>query len=274
MREWYVACSPLQKNRRWPTRPDYTTSGQKPKLNPGAQVFDAARIKANLGSVQDRIAAAAHRAGRQPSDVKLVAATKYVDAAVARALVVVGCQDLGESRPQELWDKVESLAANDNPINWHMIGHLQRNKVARTVPLTSLIHSGDSLRVLQAIDEAAESSGRRAAVLLEINISGDATKHGFAPDEIEPALNEIASFKSLDICGLMAMASREGNLDQARAEFAAIRSLRDRLLSVATPNMLLHELSMGMSGDFEVAVEEGATIVRVGSALFEGAIDE
>jgi pyridoxal phosphate enzyme (YggS family) len=236
-------------------------------------VFDAARIKTNLTSVQDRIAAAARRAGRQPSDVKLVAVTKYVDAAVAQSLVDAGCRDLGESRPQELWEKAESLTA-DMPVNWHLIGHLQRNKAARTVPLASLIHSGDSLRILQAIDEAAKTLNRSAPLLLEINISGDETKHGFALQEIGPALAEIAALANIDVRGLMAMASREGDLDQARTEFARLRGLRDRLRSVAPPNVHLNELSMGMSGDFEVAIEEGATIVRVGSALFEGALNE
>jgi pyridoxal phosphate enzyme (YggS family) len=237
-------------------------------------VFDAARIQANLISVQDRIAAAARRAARKPDEVKLVAVTKYVDAAVAESLVAAGCRDLGESRPQQLWEKAESLAANKTSINWHMIGHLQRNKVARTVSIASLIHSGDSLRILQAIDETAKSSDHRAAVLLEINISGDEAKHGFAPEEIGPAVDEIARLTNTDVRGLMAMASREGDLDQARVDFANLRELRDRLRSVAPPNVHLEELSMGMSGDFEVAIEEGATIVRVGSALFEGALDD
>jgi PLP dependent protein len=199
--------------------------------------------------------------------------TKYVDDAVARSLVDAGCRDLGESRPQELWEKAESLAATESPINWHLIGHLQRNKAARTVPLASLIHSGDSLRILQAIDEGAGASDRRAAVLLEINISGDETKHGFPSQEIGAALSEIAGLTNIDVRGLMAMASREGDLDQARAEFSKLRELRDRLRSVAPPNVRLNELSMGMSGDFEVAIEEGATIVRVGSALFQGALN-
>ena len=236
-------------------------------------MFNAARITANLKSVQDRIVAAVRRAGRKPDDVKLVAVTKYVDVAVAGALVAAGCRDLGESRPQELWEKAELFASSDMPVNWHLIGHLQRNKAAKTVPLTSLIHSGDSLRILQAIDEAAKTSSRRAGVLLEINISGDATKHGFALEEIEPALSKIASMPNIDVRGLMAMASREGDLDQARTEFAKLRELRDYLRTAAPAKVHLDELSMGMSGDFEVAIEEGATIVRVGSALFEGAID-
>jgi PLP dependent protein len=237
-------------------------------------MFDAAKIKANLTSVQDRITAAARRSGRQSSDVNLVAVTKYVDAPAAQALVDAGCCDLGESRPQELWEKIEAFAKHDKSARWHLIGHLQRNKAARTVPLTSLIHSADSLRILQAIDDAAKTSGIRVAVLLEINISGDEIKHGFHPHEIETSLTDIARLDNLEIRGLMTMASRESDLDQARGEFAKLRMLRDRLRTVAPTNIGLNELSMGMSGDFEVAIEEGATIVRVGSALFEGSIDE
>lgn len=136
--------------------------------------------------------------------------------------------------------------------------------------LVSLIHSGDSLRILEAIDQAASKLGRRIPTLIEINISGDPTKHGFQPAEVEPALASMAALTSLQIRGLMCMASREGDLSQARLEFAALRELRDQLKSIAPPNINLSELSMGMSGDFEIAIEEGATMVRVGSALFEG----
>jgi PLP dependent protein len=133
-----------------------------------------------------------------------------------------------------------------------------------------MIHSADSLRLLEAIDNAAKTLRRRVPVLLEINVSGDATKHGFAPAEIEPHLGKIANFSSIEIRGLMTMASREGDLAQARREFVQLRILRDRLKKVVPPNISLDELSMGMSGDFEVAIGEGATMVRVGSALFEG----
>jgi pyridoxal phosphate enzyme (YggS family) len=186
---------------------------------------------------------------------------------VIQSLVELGCRDLGESRPQALWERAAAFGGQS--IEWHMIGHLQRNKVDRTVPLVSLFHSGDSLRLLQAIDVTAGSIGRCVPVLLEINISGDATKHGFAPAEVEHQLLEVAKLAHVEVRGLMGMASREGDLDQARREFASLRQLRDRLQAVAPSEIKLKELSMGMSGDFEVAIEEGATLVRVGSALFE-----
>lgn len=229
----------------------------------------AQRIAENVQRVRERIAAAAARSGRMAEQIRLVAVTKYVGAAEARALIEAGCRDLGESRPQELWRKAEELAGQQ--VRWHMIGHLQRNKLARTLPLASLIHSGDSLRLLEAID--AENLSRTAApspVLLEVNVSGDATKHGFAPDELEGLAESLARLRGIDLRGLMAMAGREGSLDDARREFAQMRALRDRLRTAWGGRWQLDELSMGMSGDYEAAIEEGATLVRVGSALFEG----
>ncbi len=211
-----------------------------------------------------------------------MAVTKYATSDVARHLALAGCNNLGESRPQELWSKAEALkdlvgsSASIGPdqsqsaIHWHLIGHLQRNKVERTLPFVSLIHSGDSLRLLEAVDQAAAKIHRRIPMLIEINVSSDATKHGFKPAEVEPSLPKIAALPSLEIRGLMCMASREGDLTQARREFAELRELRDRLQRATPPNITLQELSMGMSGDFEVSIEEGATIVRIGSALYEG----
>lgn len=226
------------------------------------------RLLDNLAEIRERIAAAADRSGRLPSAVTLVAATKTVNIATARALAEAGCLDLGESRPQELWHKAAELA--DLPIRWHLIGHLQRNKVERTLPLVSLIHSVDSVRLLAAIDAAAAAIERTTAVLLEVNISGDRTKHGFAPDEISARIAEAMAYRHVRIRGLMGMALLEGGTERARCDFNALRQLRDRLRELAAPNVSLDELSIGMSDDFEVAIEEGATIVRVGSALFEG----
>ena len=228
------------------------------------------RLGENLARVGDRIATAAHRSGRDRADVTLVAITKYVDANIVPHLVAAGCTDLGESRPQELWSKAESRS--DLPTRWHLVGHLQRNKVDRTLPLVSLIHSVDSLRLAEAINKSVANQDRRIPTLLEVNISADPAKHGFAPAEIKPLLPQLAALDHLEIRGLMAMASPEGDLDAARRQFAALSQLRDHLRSVEPPNIDFTELSMGMSGDFEVAIEEGATIVRIGSALFEGII--
>ncbi len=226
------------------------------------------RLADNLEGIRRRIAAAAQRAGRAASDVRLVAATKSIPAEIVRPLAVAGCLDFGESRPQELWSKAEQLA--DLPVRWHLIGHLQRNKVERTLPLVAMIHSVDSLRLLAAIDEAAATIHRQVSVLLEVNISGDAAKHGFAPAEMPERLREAAMLQHVQVRGLMGMASLVGGLEQALRDFRALRQLRDQLRALNVGGLLLDELSMGMSDDFEVAIEEGATIVRVGSAIFEG----
>ena len=226
-----------------------------------------ARIAENVAEVRGRIADAAARSGRSATEIRLVAVTKYVSADMVRPLTAAGCLDLGESRPQQLWEKAEVLA--DLPIRWHMIGHLQRNKVRRTLPLTVLIHSVDSARLLAAID--AESTAPQP-VLLEVNISGEAAKHGFPPESIEPFLVKAAECQNVVVRGLMCMAAFDGGPETAQRDFAALRQLRERLRPMCPPGVTLDELSMGMSGDFEAAVEEGATIVRVGSALFEGVV--
>jgi pyridoxal phosphate enzyme (YggS family) len=228
----------------------------------------AARLSANLARVRQQIAEAAVRAGRRPEDVRLVGVTKYVDVEITRALFDAGLVDLAESRPQELWKKAELL--KELPIRWNAIGNLQRNKVERTLPLISLLHSGDSLRLLEAVSAAAVKEGRVVQTLLEVNISGDEAKHGFAPHEVASSLPAIALLPGVQVRGLMTMAALDGGNERARRDFAALRKLRDSLQADRPPQIDLAELSMGMSGDFIEAIEEGATIVRVGSALFEG----
>ncbi len=242
-------------------------------------------IADNLRQVRARIAEAAEQAGRLPGDVTLVGVTKYVGASEAAELLAAGCTDLGESRPQQLWQKAAALgetgptspgelaSASGRPVpRWHMIGHLQRNKVRRTLPLVALIHSVDSERLLQAIDEAqaAEFTSSAMRVLLEVNTSGEAAKHGLAPDEVEPLLASAERFPNVAICGLMTMAALAGGTAVAEENFAALRELRDRLRPLAPECVRLDELSMGMSADFEAAIRQGATMVRVGSILWEG----
>ncbi|EAQ77946.1 hypothetical protein DSM3645_27246 [Blastopirellula marina DSM 3645] len=231
------------------------------------QTAQRERLAENLAEVRGKIAAAADRAGRSSDDVRLIAVTKYVDLETTEALFELGCCDLGESRPQQLWARAEQFAAR--PVRWHMIGHLQTNKAKRTAPVLSWLHAGDSLRLLKAVDAAA-TADRRVQALLEINISGDAAKHGIAPDDAPRVLEEAAKLPHLEIRGLMGMAALAGGVDVARANFAALRELRDRLAADAPDNIELTELSMGMSGDYQAAIEEGATMVRVGSSLFEG----
>jgi pyridoxal phosphate enzyme (YggS family) len=227
-----------------------------------------ARIAENLADVRHRIAEAAARSGRNAEDVSLVAVTKYVGEAEVRALVEAGCGLLGESRPQQLWEKAEALG--ELPVRWHMVGHLQRNKVRRTLPLVEMIESADSPRLIAAIDRIAGELSRRVPLLLEVNVSGESAKHGFEPAALEACLDELAGYGNVEIRGLMCMARLEGGPEAARGDFAQLRGLRDRLKECCPEGIALDELSMGMSGDYEVAIEEGATIVRIGSALFRG----
>lgn len=226
------------------------------------------RLRQNLAGVRQRIEAAALRGQRDPGQVTLVAVTKYVSAEIARELFTAGCCDLAESRPQELWSKHAALA--DLSPRWHLVGHLQRNKAKRTAPLVDLLHSLDSRELAAELSRAAESIGRRLPALVEVNVSGDATKHGVGPEDVGAFLRDLAELPGLEIRGLMTMAHLEGGPEVARADFRRLRALRDELQASLAGAVSLDELSMGMSDDFEVAIEEGASLVRVGSALFEG----
>ena len=221
------------------------------------------RIADNLAAVEERLHAACRRARRARSEVMLVAVTKTVSAEVAALLPALGLHDLGESRPQELWRK----AAVVTDVHWHLIGHLQRNKIERTLPLLSRIHSVDSLRLLDALEEACRQSSRTLPALLEVNASGEASKHGFAPEDVPRLAARLAELKYVRIEGLMTMAAYEEDPERTRPTFAALRKLRDRL--AADLGRPLPHLSMGMSNDFEIAVEEGTTLVRLGTVLFE-----
>lgn len=229
------------------------------------------KIRQNVVKIQDRIADAARRADRSPESVRLVAVTKYVDVEQTRAVIQAGCRLLGESRPQHLIPKAETLA--DEPVQWHMIGQLQRNKVRRLLPVISMLESIDNLRLLEAVDRISGELGQTTTGLLEVNISGDPTKSGFLPEEMDRVVEQLDAYPHVRIRGLMGMASLTGGPDVARRNFATLRQLRDRLQETWSDHITLAELSMGMSGDFEEAILEGATLVRIGSALFEGAFN-
>lgn len=224
-------------------------------------------IVQNYRSVCERIAAAAKRAGRNASDITLVAVTKYAKLEWVRALVALGVTELGENRPQQLHERAAEVELS---VHWHLIGHLQRNKVRRTLPVITLIHSVDSLRLLAEIDQQASELHLQPRVLIEVNLSGEEQKHGFAQNDLLSQWNEVLSFPRVRVEGLMTMAAYSDNPEDARPTFAALRTLRDELLAQSPANTSLVHLSMGMTGDFEVAVEEGATLVRIGSALWEG----
>jgi len=224
-------------------------------------------IEKNLHEVQAKIATACERAGRHPDDVKLVAVTKYAQIEWVHFLLELGIEDLGESRPQQL-DERASMIAGD--FHWHLIGSLQRNKIRKVLPVVKLIHSVDSFRLLEAIDRIAAELGITTSVLLELNLSGEAAKHGFEVLQLRVNRQRFEEFSHLKIDGLMTMAARVDRPEAARTVFRQLRELRDDLADEAFP---LKELSMGMSGDFEIAIEEGATLVRIGSLLYEGLVE-
>ncbi|MFN8855388.1 MAG: YggS family pyridoxal phosphate-dependent enzyme [Planctomycetaceae bacterium] len=231
-----------------------------------------AQLTTNLGRVWQRMQDACLRAGRSGDSVRLVAVTKTASVDSIRAfLAVLGTEpsapaDLGENRPQQLASRARELP---DSIRWHLIGHLQRNKVDLAVAHAALVHSVDSERLLQALNAEAGKAGRRLPILLEVNVAGEAQKHGFAPTELETRFEQLASQPHLEIQGLMTMAPFADDPELARPTFRGLRNLRDRLAARSLPGLTLPHLSMGMSGDFEVAIEEGATLVRVGSALWE-----
>lgn len=213
----------------------------------------------NLALVQRRIAEACARAGRERSDVTLIAVTKTVSAEVAAHLVDLGIRDLGENRPQELWRKAALLPRD---VRWHLIGHLQRNKIERTLPLIHRLHSVDSLRLLEALDISD------VEVMLEFNCSGEASKQGFATGDVPAIVEALGKLRRVRVVGLMTMAALEPDPERCRPTFALLRQLREELKQQVSDRHSLTELSMGMSNDFEVAIEEGATAVRLGTVLF------
>ena len=224
------------------------------------------RVLSNLRDVRDRIAAAAARSGRPADAVRLVAVTKTVDVEVIRTLLDAGQRDLGENRPQQFRDRAATMAGLD--IRWHMIGHLQRNKVKYVVPTAAMIHSVDSLDLAEDLSRRAEGLGLRARCLIEVNVSGEASKEGVPPAEAMDLGPAVAELPGLELAGLMTMAPIVDDPEATRPVFAALRELGDRLNRAGGLPAPLTELSMGMTQDYEVAIEEGATLVRVGTALF------
>lgn len=226
----------------------------------------SARIAANWDLVKSRMAAAALRSGRQPDEVTLVAVTKYarIDWVQALAALHPGSNFFGESRPQQLLERAEQLSG----IQWHLIGPLQRNKIRKSLPVVSRIHSVDSLKLLRDIERIALELQLRPHILLEVNLLHDPAKHGFHCDQLLAEWDQIRAVQATQIMGLMTMAAHSEVAEESRPTFAALRELRDELAQ--RTSLALPELSMGMTGDYEVAIEEGATHVRIGSALWDG----
>ncbi len=222
-------------------------------------------IAARLENVRKRIAAAAERVGRSPDEILLVGAAKTFGVDLVKEAVEAGLRDIGENYVQELTEEYKAIG---DTVRWHMIGHLQRNKVKYIAPFCYMIHSLDSLRLAQEIDRRARAHNRRIPVLIEVNIAGEDTKFGVEPEAVEELARAAGQLEGLDIQGLMAMPPYSDNPEDSRPHFQKMRSLAEQLEAEQIPGVTMRHLSMGMSGDYEVAIEEGATIVRVGTALF------
>ncbi len=232
-------------------------------------------IAERLTALQERIAAAARRSGRSPDAVRLVGVSKRVDPERIAAAVEAGLRDLGENYVQELRDKRPAVEAQlearggrtAGALRWHLIGPLQRNKVRPALELVDRIASVDRLSLAEEIEKRAAAAGRRIEVLLQVNVSEEPQKAGVLPDALPELLSACRPLEHLTVCGLMAIPAASDDPERSRPAFARLRHLRDSLRNGPGGDELV-ELSMGMSGDFEVAIEEGATEVRVGTALF------
>ncbi len=242
-----------------------STSHDRHGLWPQAESVDD--FRRNLAAVRARIAAACRRAGRDPAGVRLLPVSKTKEAPSIRLAYAAGCREFGENKPQEACRKWEATA--DLPdLRWSVIGHLQTNKARLVARFAAEFQALDSLRVAEALERRLQAEGRGLDVFVQVNTSEEASKYGLPPEEVAAFLRALAAFPSLRVRGLMTLAMLSAEAPRVRRCFVRLRELRERLRQDAPGGVSLDELSMGMSGDYEIAVEEGATVVRVGQAIF------
>jgi pyridoxal phosphate enzyme (YggS family) len=223
-------------------------------------------IAARLTALRARIRSAAAAVGRGADEIRLVAVGKTFPAAAIGEAIAAGVSDIGENYIQEARDKFEALRAI--PVRWHFIGHLQTNKTKQAVRMFNLIHTLDSYRLALEIDRCACKAQKVQSALIQVNVAGEASKSGVAPEEALPLVRRVAALENIRVEGLMTLPPYFNAPEKVRPFFAALRRLRDRIAAEHIPGIGLQELSMGMTGDFEAAIAEGATIVRIGTALF------
>jgi pyridoxal phosphate enzyme (YggS family) len=223
-------------------------------------------IGGRLAVIRDRMAAAARSAGRDPSTIRLVAVSKTFPVDAIREAYAAGQRDFGENRVQEVLQKITSAA--DLEIRWHLLGHLQTNKARKAGPAFATIHSVDTVELLEKIDAAAADAGRTPELLIQVDLAGETTKFGASPEDVPRLFDAAASCRAARVSGLMTLPPVPESPEDARPWFRRLRGLRDQWLAAGVPAPMLRELSMGMSADFEVAIHEGSTIVRVGTAIF------
>ncbi len=222
-------------------------------------------VRENLQSVQDRIASTAQRVGRNPGSIKLIAISKTKPVNLIVEAIDAGVTDIGENRVQEAKGKRSQV---DRPVNWHLVGHLQTNKVKQALQIFDLIHSVDSFRLLAEIERQSCRLNRRTDTLIEVNTSGEESKYGLQPNEVLSFMESALEFSHVRIRGLMTVGEFVPDPEEVRPSFTLLRSLKEKIDSQGYPNVAMEYLSMGMTNDFEVAIEEGANMVRIGSAIF------
>jgi pyridoxal phosphate enzyme (YggS family) len=223
-------------------------------------------VAERLHEVRARITAAATRTGRSPASVRLIAVSKTFPIAAVREAYAAGQRDFGENRVQELLQKID--ASSDLDVRWHLIGHLQSNKARKAAERVPIIHSIDSLELLRRVDAAAADAGTRPDLLVQVDLAAEPTKHGAPPERLAELFAAARDCRAVQLIGLMLLPPLAENPEDARPWFQRLAAERDRLLASGVAASMLAELSMGMSHDFEVAIEEGATMVRVGTAIF------
>jgi len=222
-------------------------------------------LKENIEHVLARVEDAAIISNQKLSDIKLVAVTKTVDVNVIKEAIGYGILHIGESRVQELLRKYEQIG---NAVKWHLIGHLQRNKVKYIIDKVDIIHSLDSYRLAKEINKRAKNINRMIECLLQVNVSGEETKYGISPNDIKHVLKEIAPLNNIKIVGLMTIAPHVGDKEQVRQCFRTLKNIFNQVVKMELSNVRMKYLSMGMSNDFEIAIQEGANIIRVGTSIF------
>ena len=223
-------------------------------------------ISDRLAEVRARISAAARSAGRDPSSVRLIAVSKTFPLDLIREAYAAGHRDFGENRVQEALEKVD--ASPDLAIAWHLLGHLQTNKAKRAAGAFHTIHSIDSAELLRKLDAAAAEAGTTPELLIQVDLAGEDTKHGVPPQDAPVLFDAASTLQAARVVGVMTLPPYPDNPEDSRPWFRQLRELREGWLTAGVPAAMLRELSMGMSGDFDVAVQEGATMVRVGTAIF------
>jgi PLP dependent protein len=231
-------------------------------------VIDPTALRSRLDNVRARIARAASRAGRDPASVRLIAVSKTFSSESVRAAADAGQIDFGENKVQEALEKMDQTAGL--PLRWHLVGHLQSNKAKKAGARFDVVHSVDDPAVVRKLDESAAEAGRHIELLVQVDLAGEATKHGAREDELLPLVECVAACRAVRLVGLMLLPPAVDDPEAVRPYFRALREIRERLVERGVDRARLSQLSMGMSHDFEVAVEEGATLVRVGTAIFGG----